>query len=178
MRIVAGIYKNRRVNFNKLNSRPTTDFAKESLFNLLNNHYNLEEIRGLDLFAGSGNISYEFISRGSKDITAIDINIKCVNFIKKTKAKFKMKYLSIKLSKVVSYLNKIDKKYDIIFADPPYHYTQKKYDKIVEIVFEKKILNESGTLVIEHSKFINFDNHTTFFDKRKYGNVNFSFFKK
>ena len=81
MRIISGLYKNRRIHFNNLKIRPTTDFAKESLFNILDNYYNFNEISALDLFAGSGNISYEFISRGSKNTTAVDNNIKCIKFI-------------------------------------------------------------------------------------------------
>jgi len=90
MRIISGNYKNRRINFNKLNIRPTTNFAKESLFNLLNNMHDLNTISILDLFAGSGNISYEFISRGAKNITAVDNDIKCINFMKKTKTELEM----------------------------------------------------------------------------------------
>ena len=82
MRIIAGLHKNRRIDFKNLNIRPTTNFAKESLFNILNNHYSIENTTVLDLFAGSGNISLEFISRGSNNVIAVDNNIKCVNFIK------------------------------------------------------------------------------------------------
>ena len=87
MRIISGLYKNRRINFHGLNFRPTTDFAKESLFNLLNNHHDLDNIFVLDLFAGSGNISYEFLSRGSKKTTAIDNDLKCIKFMQKIKSK-------------------------------------------------------------------------------------------
>ena len=109
MRIISGLYKNRRINFNRINIRPTTDFAKESLFNLLNNYHDLNQVEVLDLFAGSGNISYEFISRGVKQVTAIDNNIKCVDFMKKIKSKLLMKNLDIKSVKSIYYLQKIKK---------------------------------------------------------------------
>ena len=132
MRIISGTYKNRKINFKKLKSRPTTDFAKESLFNLLNNHYDLSSIYVLDLFSGSGNISYEFISRGCQHITAIDNNVKCIEFMKKIKAELQMKNLNIKLKNINYYIKKIESTYDIIFADPPYHYVQAHYMNIIE----------------------------------------------
>ena len=178
MRIISGSYKNRRINFNRLQARPTTDFAKESLFNLLNNDYDLNEISVLDLFAGSGNISYEFASRGSKQITAIENNPKCVSFIKTIKLKLAINQLEIILSSVLKYLKKTNNTYDVIFADPPYSYKQEQYNEILNIVSSTNILNRNGTLIIEHSKFITFDNHSWFFVKKKYGSVYFTFFRK
>ena len=177
MRIISGLYKNRRINFTKLKIRPTTDFAKESLFNVLQNHYNLDEVIVLDLFAGSGNISYEFASRGCEKIISIESNINCVNFIKKTKQKLNILNLDIQLSNVYTYLKKSKMKYDIIFADPPYDYTKKDYQSIINLVFERKLLMSSGILILEHSKNINFANNTLFFEQRKYGKVNFTFLK-
>ena len=107
MRIISGTHKNRRIDFKNLNIRPTTNFAKESLFNILNNHYDLESTTILDLFAGSGNISYEFISRGCKDVLAVDNNIKCVKFIEQIKQKLDLQILRIKLANVNSFV-KID----------------------------------------------------------------------
>ncbi len=177
MRIISGIYKNRKINFKKLKSRPTTDFAKESLFNLLNNHYDLSSIYVLDLFSGSGNISYEFISRGCQHITAIDNNVKCIEFIKKIKAELQMKNLNIKLKNINYYIKKIESTYDIIFADPPYHYVQAHYMNIIENIFNRNLLKSSGMLIIEHSKFVNFEKHPFFLYQKKYGRVNFTFFK-
>ena len=176
MRIISGLYKNRRIHFNHLAIRPTTNFAKESLFNLLNNHHDLTEITVLDLFAGSGSISYEFISRGAKT-TAVDQNIKCFNFMKTIKSKLDMKHFDIILSKSISYLKKTKEKYDIIFADPPYKYTQTKYDYLLQQIIHNKLLNNDGTIVIEHSKLMTFDDNEYFFFKKKYGNVHFTFFK-
>ncbi len=177
MRIISGTYKNRRIEFKNLKIRPTTDFAKESLFNILNNYYDLKKISVLDLFAGSGNISYEFISRGCPEIIAIEKNTKCFNFIKKTKLKLNMNNLTIILSEVNTYLKKIKKSYDIIFLDPPYNYEQSQYDQILENIFLKKLLSDCGMIIIEHSKFINFEHYPSFLNKRKYGRVNFSFLK-
>tara|TARA_B100000427_G_scaffold324666_1_gene330186 strand:+ start:691 stop:1233 length:543 start_codon:yes stop_codon:yes gene_type:complete len=177
MRIISGLHKNRRINFTKLKIRPTTDFAKESLFNVLQNHYNLDELVVLDLFAGSGNISYEFVSRGCKKIISIESNINCVNFIKKTKQKLNMLNLDIQLSNVYTYLKKSKMKYDIIFADPPYDYTKKDYQSIINLVFDRNLLMSSGILILEHSKNINFANNTRFFEQRKYGKVNFTLLK-
>ena len=177
MRIISGLYKNRRVNFTKLKIRPTTDFAKESLFNVLNNHYSLDELLVLDLFSGSGNISYEFVSRGCKKIIAIEKNIHCVNFIKKIKNQLNMLNLEVQLSSVYSYLKKSKMKHDIIFADPPYNYAKEDYQRIINLVFERNLLISSGTLILEHSKNINFADNVFFVEQRKYGKVNFTFLK-
>ena len=104
MRIISGKYKNRKIEFSKLKSRPTTDFAKESLFNLLQNNYDLSETIVLDLFAGTGNISYEFISRGSTKTIAIDSNLLCVNFMKKMKKKLEMENLDIYYSTAIKHI--------------------------------------------------------------------------
>jgi len=177
MRIISGLYKNRRINFNNLKIRPTTDFAKESLFNILDNYYDFNEISVLDLFAGSGNISYEFISRGSKNTTAVDNNIKCVKFMKKIQSKLSIENFDIQHINTIHYLKKTKYKYDLIFVDPPYNYKQEEYEKIINIIFEKDILNTNGRLILEHSKLINFETHKYFHIKKKYGSVNFSFLK-
>ena len=178
MRIISGSKKSISIRAPKdLPSRPTTDKVKESLFNILINRFKIDEIRVLDLFAGSGNISYEFASRGCEKIISIESNINCVNFIKKTKQKLNILNLDIQLSNVYTYLKKSKMKYDIIFADPPYDYTKKDYQSIINLVFERKLLMSSGILILEHSKNINFANNTLFFEQRKYGKVNFTFLK-
>ena len=177
MRIISGLYKNRRINFNNLKIRPTTDFAKESLFNILDNYYDFNEISVLDLFAGSGNISYEFISRGSKNTTAVDNNIKCIKFMKQIQSKLSIENFDIEYANSTHYLKKTKHKYDLIFADPPYNYKQTDYNEIINIIFEKYILNTHGTLILEHSKLINFDTHKYLHMKKRYGSVNFSFLK-
>tara|TARA_B100001250_G_scaffold219224_1_gene188101 strand:+ start:368 stop:910 length:543 start_codon:yes stop_codon:yes gene_type:complete len=177
MRIIAGIYKNRRIDFKNLNIRPTTNFAKESLFNILNNHYDLETKSVLDLFAGSGSISYEFASRGCKEIIAVDNNIKCVNFINNIKDKLTITNLITKSANVTAFLKHIDTSHDIIFLDPPYNYKQEQYDQIVTNILKKNILNKYGMIIIEHSRFIKFDNYPSFFNVKKYGRVHFTFLK-
>lgn len=175
MRIISGIYKNRRINFKNLKIRPTTDFAKESLFNVLENHYEFNTISTLDLFAGSGNISYEFMSRGAKQTIAVDNNSKCVKFMKTIKSRLSIDNLHIRCINSISYLKKTQETYDLIFADPPYDFTQENYNNIANIVFKKNMLNRNGTLIIEHSKLINFETHACFYLQKKYGSVNFSF---
>lgn len=177
MRIISGIYKNRRINFKNLQIRPTTDFAKESLFNLLDNYYDLKELSVLDLFAGSGNISYEFVSRGCKKIFAIEHNMNCVKFMQKTQDRLKMTNLHIQRINAYQYLKKTKMKYDIIFADPPYTYKQAEYDKIIDLVFNKNTISPAGKLIIEHSKNITFQNNSFFHEHRRYGKVNFTFLK-
>jgi 16S rRNA (guanine966-N2)-methyltransferase len=175
MRIISGLYKNRRINFNNLKIRPTTDFAKESLFNILDNYYDFNNISVLDLFAGSGNISYEFLSRGAKQTTSVDNNLKCVKFMQTIQSKLSIENFNIIHINSIYYLKKTRNKYDVIFADPPYTYIEKDYEKIINMIFEKNILNTNGILILEHSKLINFETHKHFYMKKKYGSVNFSF---
>ena len=177
MRIISGKYKSQRLGQKKLNCRPTTDFAKEGLFNLINNSFCFEELVVLDLFSGSGNISFEFCSRGSKNVTCVENNLACLNFIKTTKNKLNLNQLSIIKSDVFQYLKKNKDKFDIIFVDPPYTFNKEKYKSIINTIIDKKFLNEKGNLIIEHSKYIKFEEAPSFFDTKKYGKVNFSFFK-
>ena len=152
MRIISGKYKGRRlVAPKKLPVRPTTDMAKEALFNILNNYFNFSELRILELFAGTGNISYEFASRGSKNIHAVDGNFNCVKFIDKISNEFDF-YINTYKSDVFKFLEKTALKTDIIFADPPYNLEKDKFLKIIEIVFERNLLNNNGILIVEHSK--------------------------
>ena len=175
MRIISGKYKNRKINFTKLKVRPTTNFAKESLFNLLNNRINLENIKVLDLFSGSGNIILEFISRGSTLNVAIDSNPKCVHFIKKVQEELKINNLEVYCSTATKYIYQCNYKFDVIFIDPPYNFKQFEYENIIETINKKKLINNGGSVVIEHSKFINFNNYNNFVEQRNYGKVNFSF---
>ena len=131
MRIINGKYKNRRFNIPKnLKIRPTTDKAKESLFNILENMMNFNEVKILDLFSGSGNISYEFFSRGST-VTCVDNNIKCIKFISEVCKNYGMDFSIIKKD-VFNYLNNSKLKFDIIFADPPYNMPQSIYCKLIK----------------------------------------------
>ncbi|HEX8562022.1 MAG TPA: RsmD family RNA methyltransferase [Flavobacterium sp.] len=177
MRIISGKYKGRRITTPKnLPVRPTTDMSKEALFNVLNNHFNFSGLKVLDLFSGTGNISYEFASRGSDNITSVDADFGCVKFIKQTAAEFDFNIAAIK-SDVFSFLQKNNSTYDIIFADPPYALDQGTFDKIVLTVFEKELLQEDGMMIIEHSKYTKLDHLINFSFKKSYGGSIFSFFE-
>ncbi len=176
MRIISGIYKGKRLTAPKnLPVRPTTDFGKESLFNMISNDYDIDELSVLDLFSGTGNISYEFASRGAKEIMCIDGNFHCVSYIKKTSKELNFGQISAFKNDVFSYLKKYPKQYDIIFADPPYEL--KNINEIAELVFEKNLLSPNGQLIIEHDRNWDFSEHANFVKHRKCGNVNFSIFE-
>jgi 16S rRNA (guanine(966)-N(2))-methyltransferase RsmD len=177
MRIISGKHKGRRLSApKKLPVRPTTDMAKESLFNILNNTYYFDSISVIDLFAGTGNISFEFASRGTKEIYAIDTFFGCVKFINDTAKDLDLDINTYK-SDVYSFLEKTSLKADVIFADPPYDFEAAQFLKIADLVFEKGILNEEGVLIIEHSKHTDLSQHEKHaYDKRYGGNV-FSFFE-
>lgn len=161
---------------NKLPVRPTTDVAKEALFNILNNYYHLSDLLVLDLFSGTGNISYEFAARGAENITAVDANYDCVKFIKKTSAELDFSITTIK-SDVFKFLERATSKFNLIFADPPYDMSQEDFSRIVHLVFEKKLLLEDGMLILEHSKHTDLSHLDHFLESRKYGNSVFSFFE-
>jgi 16S rRNA (guanine966-N2)-methyltransferase len=177
MRIISGKYKGRRISPPKgLPVRPTTDMSKEALFNVLNNHFSFEGLKILDLFSGTGNISYEFASRGSTPITSVDADFGCVKFIKQVAAEYDFNIAATK-SDVFSFLEKNKTSYDIIFADPPYALDQKTFEKIVLLIFEKELLNEEGMMVIEHSKYTKLDHMINFSFQKSYGGSIFSFFE-
>lgn len=177
MRIISGTHKGRRITApSKLPVRPTTDVAKEALFNILNNYYHISDLTILDLFSGTGNIAYEFAARGAENITSVDANYDCVKFIKKTSAELDFPITTIK-SDVFKYLEKAMVKADIIFADPPYNFEDEKFAKITALVFQHKMLNEEGQLIIEHSKHTDLSNLEHFRESRKYGSSVFSFFE-
>ena len=177
MRIISGKYKGRRITAPKnLPVRPTTDMSKEALFNVLNNHYHFAELKVLDLFSGTGNISYEFGSRGCENITSIDGDVGCINFIKKTAKEFDLNITAIK-NDVFKFLEKHKATYDIIFADPPYGIEQKQFEKLIELVFEKELLGPNGMLVVEHSKRTKLDHMIHFSFEKNYGGSVFTFYE-
>jgi 16S rRNA (guanine966-N2)-methyltransferase len=177
MRIISGKYKGRRISPPKnLPVRPTTDMCKEALFNVLNNNFNFNELRVLDLFAGTGSISYEFASRGSKPITAVDGDMGCIMFIKKTAHEFDFDIKPVK-SDVFNFLEKNKVHYDIIFADPPYGLEQASFEKIIELVFDNELLEEDGMMIIEHSKYTKLDQLENFSFEKIYGGSVFTFFE-
>ena len=174
MLIIDGKFKKYKVNFNKkIKIRPTTDFAKEALFNILENKYDFKKTNVLDLCSGSGNISYEFCSRQALSVTSVEKNIKCINFIKKQKNIMNIN-LDIIKNDVLRFLMKTNKKFDVIFADPPYNFENTYL--IHNIIFEKKILSKKGILIIEHGNKSDFQSLEKYKETRVYGKVNFSFF--
>ena len=177
MRIISGKHKGRRLVAPKnLPVRPTTDMCKESLFNILNNYFNLHGLKVLDLFSGTGNISYEFASRGAGPITSVDGDMGCVNFIKKTALELNLDISVIK-SEVFKFLEKSKATYDIIFADPPYDIGQEKFEKIIQEIFKNELLDEEGMLIVEHSKHTLLNHMTNFSFSKSYGGSVFSFFE-
>ena len=177
MRIISGKNKGQRLTApKKLPVRPTTDMAKEALFNILNNQYYFNEISVLDLFAGTGNISYEFASRGSENITAVDADLGCIKYITATSSEMDFPIVAIKKD-VFHYLQTNPVKAHIIFADPPYDLAPEEFATIPKLIFEKQLLLENGVLVIEHSKHTDLSHLEHFTDQRRYGGSVFSFFE-
>lgn len=177
MRIISGKHKGIRLTApKKLPVRPTTDMSKEALFNILNNLYYFDELTVIDLFSGTGNISYEFASRGTKTITSVDGHYGCIKFIDETAKKLEYSIHTIK-SDAYKFLEKSPLKATIIFADPPYDFEKEQFIKIVELTFSRNMLNENGILIIEHSKRTDLSDHEFFSYSKKYGGNMFSFFE-
>ncbi len=176
MRIIKGSLQRRLIHAPaNLPVRPTTDLAKESLFNILENRLDLRDSKALDLFAGTGNISYELFSRGCAQVTAVDNNYRCVAFIRETASKFNMNKLVVIKSDVFRFIPSVSQIYNLIFADPPYDF--ERYDELGKILINKDILSPEGWLVIEHPKQIDYSKIDGFVEKRRYGKVHFSFFQ-
>jgi 16S rRNA (guanine966-N2)-methyltransferase len=177
MRIITGKFRGRQIHPpSNLPVRPTTDFAKESLFNILNNLVDIESLNVLDLFAGTGSISYEFFSRGSELVTAIDIDPHCVAFINKTALSMNAENLEAVREDVFQFLKHPFGVYDLVYADPPYD--MDGIDLLPDLVLGKGILKKEGLFILEHSRGDDFSQHPGFDQHRKYGNVNFSFFRE
>ena len=177
MRIISGIYKGKRLTAPKsLPVRPTTDFAKEALFNILNHRVDFDQIVMLELFAGTGNISYEFGSRGCKDITSVDANYGCVKYIQKVSDDLSFNIKTIK-SDVFKYVNAASGNFDLVFADPPYEFTVEQLDTLVTNIFQNGLIKEDGVFIIEHTKHNDLSNISNFTEARKYGGSVFSFFE-
>jgi len=174
VRIISGKHKGRKLAPpGNLPVRPTTDYAKESLFNILQNNFCFEDITILDCFSGTGNISYEFLSRGVKKVYSIDANHNCIAYQNKVKKELNFENFNPVRKDVFQALKSISEKFNIIFSDPPYDLN--KMSEIPSIVFEKNILSEGGWLIVEHSKYTSFK-HEKLQETRRYGNVNFSLF--
>lgn len=176
MRIIGGKYKGRRiVPPTGFKARPTTDFAREGLFNILNNRVDFEEVTVLDLFAGTGSISYEFASRGAREVHLTEIDLKHISGIRHIIKDMGFNNIKAIHIDVRSYLKTCSVKYDIVFADPPYELPWLK--EIPDLVTGSGILKEDGFFILEHPRNMSFGSHALFFEHRKYGGVNFSFFR-
>jgi 16S rRNA (guanine966-N2)-methyltransferase len=177
MRIIGGRLKGLRINPPaNLPVRPTTDLAKEALFNILYNQFDFEEIRVLDLFSGTGNISLEFASRGVPEVISVDRDFGCFNYLKKTAKELKLETIKAYKADVFKFLEMETEAFDLIFADPPYDLT--RIPEIAKIVFERELVKEGGYLIIEHPSMKKLDNHPNFREQRIYGSSSFSFFAK
>ncbi len=176
MRIISGTYKGRRLHPPaSLPVRPTTDFAREGLFNVLNRLVDYEEVHVADLFAGTGAISIEFCSRGAPSVTAVDIERHCVEFINRTAAQFGIEGLEAIRSNVLVFLKRSNRKFDVVFADPPYDMSG--IGTLPALVFGSGILNGGGLFILEHSDRYNFSHDPAFLELRKYGRVHFTLFR-
>ena len=176
MRIISGIYGGRRLSPPKnITARPTTDFAKESLFNLLNNRMDLEGIDMLDLFAGTGGIGIECVSRGAREVTAVELAHVQQNWIISCCKQLGIRNLTVIRGDVFKFLSSCRTQYDLIFADPPYALDQ--LPTLADTILDFNRLKADGWLVIEHGKGTDFTQHPRHVETRQYGSVHFSFFQ-
>lgn len=176
MRIISGKFRRRAIHPPKnFKARPTTDIAKESLFNILENEIDIKSLKVLDLFSGTGNISYEFASRGAKNVTSVELNYHHYSFIKKTVQELQLNNeIKVNKSNAFVFMKRSAESFDLIFADPPYDL--KELQTIPDIVFENNLLKPDGILIVEHSDKTLFSKHKNFTRQKTYGSVNFSFF--
>ncbi|MBE0675685.1 MAG: RsmD family RNA methyltransferase [Bacteroidales bacterium] len=175
MRITGGKLRGRLIEPpSGFTARPTTDFARESLMNILTNRYDFSAVSFLDLFGGTGAISYELASRGTEEIDIIETDRRSCEFIRNTLIKFEMKSARVHRMDVRDWLKICHKQYDIIFADPPY--ALKWLPEIPDMVLRSGAVTPSTLFILEHPRTIDFSNHEALSEHRNYGNVNFSFF--
>lgn len=177
MRIISGTHKGRVIHPPKnLRARPTTDFAKENLFNVLANHIDFEGIDVLDLFAGTGSISYEFASRGAGSVTAVEINAVHYNFICKTATEFGFTTIRPIKANAFLYLKSTRQNFNVVFSDAPYDL--EGTDAIVDMVLGGEILKAGGIFIFEHPENKDYSAHPYFLQSRNYGSVRFAIFRK
>jgi 16S rRNA (guanine966-N2)-methyltransferase len=176
MRIIGGLYKGRRFNPGKnFRARPTTDFARENLFNILENRIDWEITNALDLFAGTGSISYELISRGCRHVTAVESDFRHCKFIEDVKKILQMSELTVLRDDAMRFIIRSGGLYQLIFADPPYD--MPGFETIPEKILAADLLTPGGCLILEHNKYHTFGHISQFTELRNYGSVNFSFFR-
>jgi 16S rRNA (guanine(966)-N(2))-methyltransferase RsmD len=176
MRIISGTLGGRRIQppAKMPNTRPTTDIAKEGLFNILQNNVDFENIKTLDLFGGTGSISYELASRGANDLTVIEKDISMYEFIKKTSMQLKIENFKVIKMDVFKFLEQCNETFDLIFAGPPY--ALQNIDELPALIAQKKLLNKEGWFVLEHTARNDYNNYPMFVKQRNYGTTVFSIF--
>jgi 16S rRNA (guanine966-N2)-methyltransferase len=175
LRIIGGQLRGRKINPpSDLKARPTTDFAREGLFNILNNRVDFETIQVLDLFSGTGSISYEFASRGAVSVHLVEKDSRHILGIKKILKELDLENVKAIHIDVKAFLKTCTTKYDIVFADPPYQLPWLK--ELPDLVTQAFILKPDGFFILEHPRDLSFSEHKLFFEHRSYGGVNFSFF--
>ena len=177
MRIISGKYRSKRISAPKnLPVRPTTDMAKEGIFNVMDNSFYFENLVVLDLFSGTGNVTYEFASRGAKSVTCVDNNYNCTSFIKSMVAEMNFDQVSVIKSDADKFLTSSKSTFRIIYADPPYNMDDQI--EMVRKIMSGDLLEEEGWLILEHDEYHHFDEVEEFEQQRRYGSVNFSIFVK
>lgn len=176
MRIITGIYKGRHFDIPRsFKARPTTDFAKENIFNVLNGYLDLEGSTALDLFAGTGSISLELLSRGCGSVISVEADRDHANFIRQCMQKLGTEQDILIRGDVFRFLKTCHQQFDLVFADPPYALEQ--LPQIPDLVLEKGLVKDGGVFVFEHGKHNDFSSHPRFVEHRAYGSVNFSLFR-
>jgi 16S rRNA (guanine966-N2)-methyltransferase len=176
MRIISGSLGGRRIKppGNMPHTRPTTDIAKEGLFNILQNNLDIENLKTLDLFGGTGSISYELASRGASDLTIVEKDPAMYEFIKKTSGELKLENFKVVRMDVFKFMQQCNDQFDFIFAGPPYALTT--IDDLPKFVAEKKLLNMNGWFILEHTPRNNYEGYPLFVTQRNYGTTIFSIF--
>ncbi len=176
MRIISGVRKGLNIHVPAgLPVRPTTERAKESIFNILETRCELTNLQVLDLFSGTGSMAFEFASRGASKVCCVDMDSKCVKHLNETRLKFNFDNIMVIKHDVFKYLKHVKAGYDIIFADPPYSLAN--METIVTLVFENNLLNINGILIIEHHSKTILPKNEKFIDERVYGQSAFTFYK-
>ena len=178
MRIISGNFGGRRIQppSKMPYTRPTTDIAKEGLFNMLQHKLDFENVKSLDLFGGTGSITYELASRGAPDLTIVEKDNQMFDFIKKTVESLKIENCKVFKSDVFRFMESCREQFDFIFAGPPYALTN--IDDLPRIVFNKNLLKEGGLFILEHTPRNNYEVFVGFVNERNYGTTVFSFFER
>ena len=176
MRIISGIHGERKIvpPAKMPYTRPTTDIAKEGLFNILQNNLTISELKTLDIFGGTGSISYELASRGANDLTIVEKDVAMYEFIKKTSANLKINNCKVVKMDVFKFLEQYTEIFDMIFAGPPYALTT--IDELPKIIFDKNLLNKNGWFVLEHTPANDYKTFPHLKTQRNYGTTVFSIF--